>query len=133
MVTTYREYLEKPSVLTFEDMNRLHEAILADMADDPEAKALYDRLVRAGTLYVETRAGWKLMPKDVRRERNDERTARHNNVIIGLDLLADYLREKGLPAAWRNEIGYEAEDKVNRKRCGDFGCYLAFINAINAR
>ena len=50
MVTTYREYLEKPSVLTFEDMNRLHEAILADMADDPEAKALYDRLVRAGTL-----------------------------------------------------------------------------------
>ena len=47
--------------------------------------------------------------------------------------LADYLREKGLPAAWRNEIGYEAEDKVNRKRCGDFGCYLAFINAINAR
>ena len=26
MITTYAEYLEKPSVLTFEDMNRLHEA-----------------------------------------------------------------------------------------------------------
>ena len=133
MVTTYQEYLGKASVLTFEDMPRLHEAMLEEIGEDEKAEGIYDRLVRAGTLYVETRAGWKLMPKDVRRERNDERTARHNNVIIGLDLLADYLREKGLPAAWRNEIGYEAEDKVNRKRCGDFGCYLAFINAINAR
>ena len=35
--------------------------------------------------------------------------------------------------AWRKEIGFEAEDKVNRKRCGDFGCYIAFINSINAR
>ncbi len=133
MVTTYKEYLGKDSVLTFEDMTRLHEAMLQELQGDPEAEALYDRLVRAGTLYVETRAGWKLMAKDVRRERNDERTARHNSVITGLDMLADYLKEKGASTDWRDEIGYEAVDKVNRKRCGDFGCYLAFINAINAR
>ncbi len=133
MVTTYKEYLGKDSVLTFEDMTRLHEAMLQELQGDPEAEALYDRLVRAGTLYVETRAGWKLMAKDVRRERNDERTARHNSVITGLDMLADYLKEKGDSTDWRDEIGYEAVDKVNRKRCGDFGCYLAFINAINAR
>ena len=135
MITSYSEYLEKPSVLTFEDMTRIHEAIIAGIGEDEEAEAVYDKLVRAGTNYIDTRAGWKLMPKPVRKERNDERTARHNAVIIALDELADCLEAKGKDTAWRKEIGFEAEDKVNRKRCGDFdfGCYIAFINSINAR
>ncbi len=133
MITTYSEYLEKPSVLTFEDMNRLHEAMLAGVRSLEGGEEAYDKLVRAGTNYIDTRAGWKLMPKPVRKERNDERTARHNAVIIALDELADKMKEAGLDTAWREEIGYEADDKVNRKRCGDFGCYIAFINSINAR
>ena len=112
MITSYSEYLEKPSVLTFEDMTRIHAAIIAGIGEDEEAEAVYDKLVRAGTNYIDTRAGWKLMPKPVRKERNDA---------------------KGKDTAWRKEIGFEAEDKVNRKRCGDFGCYIAFINSINAR
>ena len=133
MITTYSEYLEKPSVLTFEDMNRLHEVMLAGVRSLEGGEEAYDKLVRAGTNYIDTRAGWKLMPKPVRKERNDERTARHNAVIIALDELADKMKEAGLDTAWREEIGYEADDKVNRKRCGDFGCYIAFINSINAR
>ena len=114
MITSYSEYLEKPSVLTFEDMTRIHEAIIAGIGEDEEAEAVYDKLVRAGTNYIDTRAGWKLMPKPVRKERNDERTARHNAVIIALDELADCLEAKGKDTAWRKEIGFEAEDKVNR-------------------
>ena len=89
MITSYSEYLEKPSVLTFEDMTRIHAAIIAGIGEDEEAEAVYDKLVRAGTNYIDTRAGWKLMPKPVRKERNDERTARHNAVIIALDELAE--------------------------------------------
>ena len=133
MITSYSEYLEKPSVLTFEDMTRIHAAIIAGIGEDEEAEAVYDKLVRAGTNHIDTRAGWKLMPKPVRKERNDERTARHNAVIIALDELAECLEAKGKDTAWRKEIGFETEDKVNRKRCGDFGCYIAFINSINAR
>lgn len=133
MITTYAEYLEKPSVLTFEDMNRIHEALLSGVRAMEDGEEAYDKLVRAGTNYIDTRAGWKLMPKPVRSERNDERTARHNAVIIALDELAEKMKEKGLDTAWRDEIGYEETDKVNRKRCGDFGCYIAFINSINAR
>lgn len=133
MITTYAEYLDKPAVMTFEDMNRIHEALLAGVRELEEGEEIYDKLVRAGTNYIDTRAGWKLMPKPVRKERNDERTARHNAVIIALDELAEKMKEAGLDTAWREEIGYEADDKVNRKRCGDFGCYIAFINSINAR
>ena len=133
MITTYAEYLDKPAVMTFEDMNRIHEALLAGVRELEEGEEIYDKLVRAGTNYIDTRAGWKLMPKPVRKERNDERTARHNAVSIALDELAEKMKEAGLDTAWREEIGYEADDKVNRKRCGDFGCYIAFINSINAR
>ena len=133
MITTYAEYLEKPSVLTFEDMNRLHEALLSALKDVDGGEDVYDKLVRAGTNYIDTRAGWKLMPKPVRKERNDERTARHDAVITALDELADLLEKEGRDISWRKEIGYEKDDKVNRKRCGDFGCYIAFINSINAR
>lgn len=133
MITTYAEYLEKPSVLTFEDMTRLHEAIISAIRDVDGGEDAYDKLVRAGTNYIETRAGWKLIPKAVRKERNDERTARHNAVIIALDELADLLKKEGRDTAWRDEIGFEKDDKVNRKRCGDFGCYIAFVNSINAR
>ena len=92
MITTYAEYLEKPSVLTFEDMNRIHEALLSCVRAMEGGEEAYDKLVRAGTNYIDTRAGWKLMPKSVRKERNDERTARHNAVIIALDELAEKMK-----------------------------------------
>ena len=40
---------------------------------------------------------------------------------------------QGKAALWRDKLGYEEYDKLNRKRIGDMGCYLAFIHAINAR
>jgi hypothetical protein len=30
-------------------------------------------------------------------------------------------------------LGYEEDDKYNRKTIGDFACYISFIYAINAR
>ena len=43
MVTTYQEYLGKASVLTFEDMTRLHEAMLEEMGEDEKAEGIYAR------------------------------------------------------------------------------------------
>ena len=30
-------------------------------------------------------------------------------------------------------LGYEEDNPYNRKAIGDFACYLAFVNGINAR
>jgi hypothetical protein len=39
----------------------------------------------------------------------------------------------GKDTGWRETLGYEKDDKYNRKRLGDFACYLAFVNGLNAR
>lgn len=36
-------------------------------------------------------------------------------------------------AKWRDRLGDEKDDPYNRKRIGDFACYLVFINSLNAR
>ena len=46
---------------------------------------------------------------------------------------ARYLKQQGRTAAWRDELGYEEDDPYNRKAIGDFACYLAVVNGINAR
>lgn len=38
-----------------------------------------------------------------------------------------------MTASWRDELGYTEEDPGNRKRIGDFGCYLVFVNCVNRR
>ena len=66
-------------------------------------------------------------------ERDSGRTACHNSVIVKFNMLARYLKMQGKDAAWRDMLGYEEEDKLNRKTIGDFACYLVFINSINSR
>lgn len=65
--------------------------------------------------------------------RKTSRTSCHNSVIIHFNMLARYLKKNGKAAVWRDELGYEEDDSYNRKAIGDFACYLAFVNGINAR
>jgi len=48
-------------------------------------------------------------------------------------MLARYVKMQGKAAQWRDCLGDEKENPYNRKRIGDFACYLVFINSINAR
>ena len=68
-----------------------------------------------------------------RMERDSSRSSCHNSLIVKFNMLAKYLRIQGKEACWRDELGYEEEDKYYRKTIGDFACYLVFINSISAR
>ena len=54
------------------------------------------------------------------RQKHDDRTVMHDSVIHSLDELAAYTKEHGKEAKWRDELGYQ------RKRIGDFACYVFF-------
>ena len=58
---------------------------------------------------------------------NDDRTVMHDSVIHSLDELAAYTKEHGKEAKWRDELGYQ------RKRIGDFACYVSLIYGVFAR
>ncbi len=132
-IFTYREYLEKPKALTVDEMQKLHEQLLAEIKDDDKAVAMYEGFIVTAVKYADIRASWKLIPKEQRSSINDQRTACHNQLIVHFDEIAKQLRAAGKPAQWREELGYEEVDKYNRKRIGDFACYISFIHGINAR
>lgn len=133
MKTTYAEYLEQPKHLTIEQMENIHHQILDEIADDEDAQEVYDEFVEKATKYAAIRAEWLLWSREVKMERDAYRTSCHNSIILELNMLARWLKQNGKPAAWRDELGYEEDDRYNRKAIGDFACYVVFINSINAR
>ena len=106
--------------------------MIAEIGTDVDALELYNELIKIATRYATFRANWPLLSRDEKNEQDSGRTSCHNSVIIHFNMLARYLKQQGKTAAWRDELGYEEDDPYNRKAIGDFACYLAFVNGINA-
>lgn len=133
MLTTYEEYLTTEKSLTLEEMTNLHKEIAEEIQGDEDALELYQELIETATRYAAIRANWFLLSREEKMAQDSGRTSCHNSTIIKFNQLSRYLRMQKKAAAWRDVLGYEEEDRYNRKRIGDFACYLAFINGINAR
>ena len=133
MVYTYEEYLKRPKAITFAKMQTIHTEMIAEIGTDVDALELYDELIKIATRYATIRANWLLLSREEKNKQDSGRTSRHNSVITQFNMLACYLKQQGKTAAWRNELGYEEDDLYNRKAIGDFACYFAFVNGINAR
>lgn len=114
-------------------MQIFHAEMLAEIGADTEALELYDELMKVATRYAAIRANWLLLSREEKSEQDSGRTSCHNSVITHFNMLVRYLKQQGKAAAWRDELGYEEDDPYNRKAIGDFACYLAFVNGINAR
>lgn len=133
MIGTYEEYLREPKSLTVEEMQALHRAMLEELGDDEDAWDLYRDLVQAAVDYAAVRAQWQLYSYAERSEKDPGRTAFHDSVILNFNMLGRYLSGTGHAAEWRETLGYEEDDPMNRKRIGDFACWIAFVAGINAR
>ncbi len=127
MFSTYEDYQNMPGSLTFEEMAALHREIMDEAGLGADSADLYKDVFTAAVKYSQSRAGWPLWDRERRMEEDSLRTARHNQVIDSFNILARYLKNQGKPAAWRDALGDD------RKRIGDFACYLAFIGSICAR
>lgn len=127
MFSTYDDYQTMPGSLTFEQMADLHKQILTDAKLDADSADLFKNVFAAAVKYSQSRAGWTLWDREKRMAEDSARTSRHNQVIDSINILARYLKAQGNPASWRDVLG---ED---RKRIGDFACYLVFIGSLNAR
>lgn len=133
MKKTLEDYQKTEYALSLEEMGRIHKEILRQAAADEESQELYRDLVKIATQYAQIRARWGLMTGEEKLNINQLRTMTHNSLIIQFNVLARYLRTIGWNPSWRDELGYEEDNYYNRKRIGDFGCYIVFINSINAR
>lgn len=133
ILSAYEEYLPLPRSLAFEEMSRLHQEILTEIGNDEDALELYEELIIAANKYSVFRSNWSLWSIEEKISRDASRTACHDSLIVKFNQLARYLNMQGKAAAWRDALGYESDDRYNRKRLGDFACYLVFVNSIHAR
>lgn len=127
MLSTYEDYQTMPGSLAFGEMSALHKEILDDAKFDADSADLFKNVFTAAVKYSQSRAGWPLWDGAKRQDEDYTRTSRHNQVIDSLNILARYLKMQGKPASWRDALGDD------RKRIGDFACYLVFIGSLNAR
>ncbi len=127
MISTYEEYITMPGSLTLEEMQSLHREIKEEVGYDEDALDLYADLIDAATKYSPYRANWNFWGREEKRAEDSTRTSRHDRVIDCFNILERYLKKQGKSAAWHETLG---ED---RKRIGDFACYLVFAESLNAR
>ncbi len=127
MFSTYEDYQNMPGSLTFEQMAALHREIMDEAGLDADSADLYKDVFTAAVKYSQSRAEWPLWDRERRMAEDSARTSRHNQVIDSFNILARYLRMQGKPASWRDALGDD------RKRIGDFACYLVFIGSMCAR
>ena len=129
----YTDYLDLRKSLTFEESMKLHGELLSEIGSDETAVEIYTEICEKAARYSGFRSKWLIMSKEEKADADPSRTACHDSLIICINKLARYLRMNGKPAAWRDELGDETSDPYIRKRIGDFGCYIALINELNAR
>lgn len=133
MISTYEDYLPLPMSLSLEEMASLHRDMINEIGNDTDSLELYEELITTATRYMVFRSNWLLWNKEEKMDQDPGRTSCHNSVIVKFNQLARYLKTQSRPAAWRDALGYEEDDKYFRKRIGDFACYLVFVNSILAR
>lgn len=132
-VNTFEEYLSCEKALSFDQMRMIHEAVIEEIKNDPDAVELYEDLRSASIRYAAIRAEWSIMTREQKLEQDRFRTALHDTVIMQTNVLARYLRQTGKSALWRDSLGDEETDRIFRKVIGDLACYIAFVNSICTR
>lgn len=130
---TYEDYLKEPRSLTFSEMQEIHAMMVSDIGTDPDALEIYQGLLQKATEYADIRAKWPFLSRGEKMDQDSSRTSCHDSLIIRFNMLSRYVRMQEKPATWRDILGEGSEDPYDRKRIGDFACFLVFINAINSR
>ena len=88
---------------------------------------LKGQLYRAAARYGALRAEWALADPAGRQALDGPRRAAHDAFIDACNILSRNMAERGESVEWRRELG---ED---RKKLGDFACWLALELALSAR
>ena len=131
MADRYEEYLKRIDTLTIEQASQIYRTIIEslDLDENDDREILQDYLMAAAK-YANVRACWNILSREEKMDTDANRTACHNKVILHLNILARYLASKGKDVSWRDELG---DDSLHRKKIGDFACYVACLEGLNAR
>jgi hypothetical protein len=128
---TYKKYLGEKDCLTFQEAEEIHSQMLRSAnTGDRDFQEYWEDMIESAIVYANTRAKWSVQTVEERKDIDTSRTHQHNTFMINLKVIATYMKQQNWSSEWFEKLGTIEKD---RKRFGDFACYLVYINSLNAR
>lgn len=125
---TYQQYLKEPNALTIEIADKIYQMLLVNAPEnDVKFDELFQSFCESAAEYAGYRANWLSMSMQEQLEIDEVRTRKHNIFLKTKNDLSKYMYENNMNNDWDDLLGEE------RKRVGDFGCYVTFLRSIHAR
>lgn len=114
------------NTLTYEEASEIYNEMerLVDRTDE-DILYLYDSLIEKAIRYAHTRSEWTTLTRQERLDKDESRSILHDSFISSINIISRTQGESG--SAWRKRL---TED---RKRIGDFACYISLFKALEAR
>ena len=113
-------------ILTHSEAQDIYKTMKENLVSrDEDIFGLYRDMIKRAVRYANIRAEWNLLPAEERREKDSSRTSAHDAFIASVNIVA---RTEG-------EVGKEWRERLSddRKRIGDFACFIALFEGIQAR
>lgn len=124
---TYLDSLVQP-VIPIERCEQIYMELISNInVNDEVFFELWNNVLEKCFKYMEIRMNWSLYSREKKMDIDSRRTAIHDTLIISFDMLSRYMEKNGKSTEWRKKLGDD------RKRIGDFGCYIAYVQALNNR
>lgn len=113
-------------ILTYDEAQEIYNVINANLdRTDEDIVGLYKDMISRAVRYAHIRAGWNALSREQKLEQDDSRTSAHDAFIMSVNIIS---RTQGnIGSQWRERLSDD------RKRVGDFACYIALFEGIEAR
>lgn len=128
-MVTYENNLKEPDSITIEECEIIYKDIVGQINDkkDGRAEQLFTEMQKCAITYAGIRANWFHLSFSERAAADADRTRKHDLFIKAKDRLAEYMYENKMNIDWDDKLG------TQRKRIGDFACYMVFLIAVSER
>ena len=130
-MNSYEMYLKHPAgdVLPVEEAMQIYSDIFEGVSRctiEDKGEFVNDFLAKA-CKYASMRNQWEFWSAEEKMSNDEGRTIKHNSFIDSVNILSRLLNSDGIETPWREQLGEQ------RKRIGDFACFVSYIVGINNR
>ena len=127
-VFKYSDFQNEKGIISFSEAEQIYSNLINSSNQlDKEFQEEWTTFVLLCVEYASARGKWLTLSREEKLANDESRTVTHNKVIYQLKLL------KGLANEQDNDITWFESFNDDRKRIGDFACYVAYIYSINGR
>lgn len=128
---TYDIYLkhEAGNVLPVEEAIEIYSSLAksVSLCTNEYKEEIVNELIEKAIKYSVVRAKWETWNRETKIKEDEGRTLKHNSVIDAFNILARLIKSEDIDISWRDRLGDD------RKRIGDFACFLTYMVGINNR